>query len=179
MVSGWVSMDTGEILGMIREATPTVSAEWVDDLPEMPEGDPELPNNYLKALTEIEAEIEKLNAIQAKLKKQHQKRVRQEKAKVASLKWRYLAEVQAQVAIDVRAQRGKKKSVSYTYGNAGTEMRSRVEVTNEKAARYYCIANVPEAIKREVKFLKSKIPDGVEVPGVIRVRDDVFFARTA
>jgi len=178
----WVDTNTGEILDGPRAESievdlPSAPAEAIktrrsDGTGTFRESLDWLPDWYLKQQVRLDAE-------EAALKAQHARRIAEVKARRRAIDWRWKDAVERQVRFDLDNQKGKKKSVNYSFGKAGWRSSKKVVVEDESKAIAWALFNCRPAIKASTSLIKSELPPEVEVPGIRRESGDSFFASAA
>jgi len=152
----WVDTKTGAVLERWQEGA-------VFDSPapaELLEGHDDrewLPDWFLRKLGRVQDE-------RARLKAQHQARLKELDAEERGHRWRWEERFRAVVEHDLAE--GTRKSKRYTYGTAGTRKRGGVDVVDKEAALAWAEEHAPAAVKVTRSLLKSELPPGVDVPGV-------------
>lgn len=103
--------------------------------------------------------------------------------------WRWHGTLSGVVEADIEKQKGKKKSFDYLEGRAGFRTGRKCEVVDEEQAMEWARGNCPEAIKVSEFLRVSYLPKSktathpgakqvfVDVPGVRRWEEEVFFAK--
>ncbi len=135
-----------------------------------------LPNWYLKKLTDFAAERKKLKA-------QHEVRQAQVDAEERALSYNWGLECRKEIELQIEAQTGKKKSIDFDYGRAGSRTvaeSKRLDIIDEKKAIDAITESCPEALK--IGYSKTRLrkffdETGEELPGtelITTPRHEIF-----
>lgn len=162
----WVNEETGEIHDEFAEGLVEI------DLEEPEEAQQDGPLDWLGDW--YTRQLVRMDAEEAAAKKQHDARMRELRARRRALAYRWGGALEV---VTRAALTGKRKSVDYAYGRCGWRRSKRVEVKDEQAALEWAREHAPEAVKVRESLLKGGLPEDQEVPGVVRVDRDEFYAR--